>query len=170
MKPDLEQKLKMVEANPTSLFGKEVGEAYNSDGTKFRLFFEEIMEAKSGKAVLGELTAVADLLNEKLPIYFNKVKEGEMKRYRWVAGVTYIPKFALDSPRWILDNKVHNSSHAGKHEMFIDNAYVPSEYKGGKYFNRDHSSEFSPEQKGENYVRDVRYAIENIKPTQAIEA
>jgi hypothetical protein len=150
---DIEQKINSVRKNPTSLFGEEIGTASQDGEYFFRFFFKSIEESKSGKAILGKLTAVMDWKNQKIDL------EVPEQRYRYISGTTYIPKFALKNPLWVLEHKVDNSQNT-RWQMSIDSSFVPDKYR---QYNPDFNSEESPEQKGISYVDDMTDFLEQQK-------
>lgn len=137
------EKVEQVRQNPRSLFGMDLG-TVKKDTYTHQVFFEDLGETKSGKAHKGIL---------KICMLDNNIEAHEdTKPYFWVQGITYLPKFALSNPKWIVEEKLANYS------MRIGNQFIISGAMFSYGEKISHKAEFnsnSPERRGEDYVRDM---------------
>ena len=126
------------------LFGTEIGTAQKVRAKRsFRMFYKTIEKAKSGKAVLVELTV------------FVKHENTEIAK---IEGLTYLPNFVLESSDvyWILENKVRGGCSEVEY-MSIDNKFVPKNLLNGG--NTDaYRNTRSPEKIVEDFIKSLQNA------------
>ncbi len=136
---EAQQHLDEIEANPSSLYGVEIGtEKLVREGMTFRMFVRHPIATASGKAQLVSLSVFVKIDG----------KDG----FRVLSGATYIPNFAIQDVYWILKNKIYNKlCHPS--EMGIDQKYVK---KTGMNMEINVHDIMTPEQHGEEHISWLR--------------